>query len=336
MFDKNNSKLNSSIFDLSCNLKDRSYFGDRSFISASFLNGRKLNRSIIADYPKEEELNEDDAYSTNLNRLYISLDETRDLKLTNLDDLSDEDKILKFCKPRKLVKFDDVLRDDPEIVKVAEGSYGEIYKLVENNLILKLIRLTQDLDQILPEIIIGFALNELQKKFNFHNFIKFKRCSFIQDKYPDKFLKAWNDYNEEVKESENDDPSTFDCDDKYILLVLENGGQDLESIEQLEPRTAISIFKQVILSLAIGEYSIDLEHRDLHVGNILIKNTNEQELVYEFDNRKFKVETNGYHVNIIDYTLTRLTKNGVTIYQDLNETPEIFEGKGDIQYDVYR
>lgn len=321
------SRFNRSSFDLSIIEKDKTLFANTSCSSRL---ATKLNRSLISEEIKNNE------FSFNLSRLYTSFSETKNVTLSCFEQLSDQDKILKFCRPKTVSKFANVLDCKKQINKIAEGSFGEIYRL-DANTILKVVKLEDDqLDQVLPEIIVSFTLNELQTKFHFNNFIRLRRCALVRDQYSSTLLNAWTDYNENVKRSENECPSNYDANSLYILLFLEDGGVDLESSTHLEPRVAISIFKQVVLALAIAERTLQFEHRDLHLGNILIKRTDERTLTYRLNDKRYRVETNGVRISIIDYSLTRFTKNGITIYQNLSECPHIFEGKGDIQYECYR
>ena len=55
-----------------------------------------------------------------------------------------------------------------------------------------------------------------------------------------------------------------------------------------------------------------------------------------------QVETGGVITTIIDFSLSRLTKDDVTIYNNLSEDPTLFNAKGkdqpggDYQFDIYR
>lgn len=46
--------------------------------------------------------------------------------------------------------------------------------------------------------------------------------------------------------------------------------------------------------------------RDLHWGNILVKNTKEKHNQFILNGSVHSIETRGVHVNIIDYSLSRL------------------------------
>ena len=84
-------------------------------------------------------------------------------------------------------------------------------------------------------------------------------------RYPDDLLDKWDHYDAE-KGSENDRPdaSLFGLQQKFVVLELKNGGQDLENVTLTNAAQGYAIFQQVAHALAIAEESLKFEHRDLH------------------------------------------------------------------------
>lgn len=70
-----------------------------------------------------------------------------------------------------------------------------------------------------------------------------------------------------------------------------------------------SIVAQVSLSLAAAELAFEMEHRDLHFGNILVRKLHDPQakLRYRVGGRNYSVVTEGYVAAIIDFTLSRVT-----------------------------
>ena len=99
------------------------------------------------------------------------------------------------------------------------------------------------------------------------------------------------------------------------------------------------------LTLAVAENACEFEHRDLHWGNILVKREEStgNRLECTMNDVDICVDTSGVKVTLIDFTLSRLAKDGApgakssVVYYDLSLDPEIFNGpKGDLQADAYR
>lgn len=90
----------------------------------------------------------------------------------------------------------------------------------------------------------------------------------------------------------------------------------------------------------MGESSCELEHRDLHLSNILVQPTSEDHLPFHLHGEEEEpslVASEGLRVTIIDFSLSRtLSKEGDVVFKDLSEDEELFKAEGDIQFDVYR
>uniref|UniRef100_A0A915DJ26 non-specific serine/threonine protein kinase n=1 Tax=Ditylenchus dipsaci TaxID=166011 RepID=A0A915DJ26_9BILA len=122
-----------------------------------------------------------------------------------------------------------------------------------------------------------------------------------------------------------------------MVFALSLGGKDLEAYTIRNEREAFSIFFQVALSLAIAEETLEFEHRDLHIGNVLIAQCRATETIkFIFNNDVINMKSCGATVSIIDFTNSRMQKDGTTIFLDLSKDEELFKGTGDYQFDIYR
>lgn len=82
---------------------------------------------------------------------------------------------------------------------------------------------------------------------------------------------------------------------------------------------------------------MSFEHRDLHWGNILISNCDrEKNVTFVLDGKEIVVPTCGVEACIIDFTLSRITHDGVVVYNDLSHDEELFTAEGDYQFEIYR
>lgn len=258
------------------------------------------------------------------------------------------DKFLALCDPPEIVDFKQVFtRDLMKLMKkIGEGSYAEVLSTIASDgieVVLKLIPFDPHVDfettfaQQLPELMIGSKFSRLREG-NINrtcNFIHMTRACCIQGRFPKKLIKIWNDYDKE-KESENEDPRCYTADHLHLVMFLNNGGRDLESFVFDSAQQSLGIFYQTAFALAAAESEFEFEHRDLHWGNVLVKTTEEISLTYYIAGNPYQVQTGGLMASIIDFTLSRITNDGVTIYDDLGKYSDIFEGQGDLQFDIYR
>ena len=74
----------------------------------------------------------------------------------------------------------------------------------------------------------------------------------------------------------------------------------------------------------------------------MIKETKTSKIEFRLDGDLFEVATEGVETNIIDFSLSRLTSQGITIFSDKTQDPTLFTAKGkdkpggDYQFDIYR
>ena len=154
-------------------------------------------------------------------------------------------------------------------------------------------------------------------------------------------MDLWDKFNE-ARTSENDRPDFFSSDQRYIALEYGNGGKDLEKYVFKNPTQALSIWQQLVHTLAVAEQALNFEHRDLHWGNVLVKETKNVKVDFYLNGDVYEVYTEGVVSNIIDFSLSRLTVGGSTIFSDKTSDPTLFTAKGkdkpggDYQFDIYR
>ena len=100
----------------------------------------------------------------------------------------------------------------------------------------------------------------------------------------------------------------FQSDQYFVVFEFMDGGEDLEHFKFSSMDEALSVLRQVAMSLSVAEISLTFEHRDLHWGNVLIKKTKWKEIHYKLCGKDIYVKSAGVFVSIIDFTLSRLTK----------------------------
>ncbi|TRY81492.1 hypothetical protein DNTS_033320 [Danionella cerebrum] len=135
----------------------------------------------------------------------------------------------------------------------------------------------------------------------------------------------------------------FGDEQMFLILEFEFGGSDLENMNaKLSSMVqAKSVLHQVTAALAVAEQSMCFEHRDLHWGNVLVKSVKEKDKKFILNGTEYSIKTQGVHVNIIDYSLSRLeignvASDGLTVSCDISSDEQLFMGQGDYQFEVYR
>ncbi|CUA67829.1 Serine/threonine-protein kinase haspin [Rhizoctonia solani] len=233
--------------------------------------------------------------------------------------------------------------------KIGEASYSEVFRL--GGVVVKIVPLkmehngwngvdgpcVSEMPDVQKEIAITRAMGEIQE-----GFIKLVKAYVAFGSYPQELLNLWDSYDREFK-SESIRPDSFLTTQLFVLLVLPDGGPDLEHYT-FAPRTswraAAGIFWQVARTLARAESLVCFEHRDLHWGQILVQNvaqkgkTKSSKLQAHSDVMDSH-EHSGVQVTLIDLGLSRMDTHTHRVWFTELE-PEIFEGEGDYQFDVYR
>ncbi|XP_038013550.1 serine/threonine-protein kinase haspin [Motacilla alba alba] len=267
--------------------------------------------------------------------------------------LTDAEKVFGECNQEGPIAFEECipLNKMKDCKKIGEGVFGEVFQIDSERgpVALKIIPIEgtekingeaqKSFGEILPEVIISKELSLLSEGSvnRTVGFISLYSVHCVQGAYPRYLLEAWDKFHKETG-SENDRPDFFGAQQLFMVLEFEFGGQDLERMRSSfsSVASARSILHQVTASLAVAEQELHFEHRDLHWGNVLVRSTELRELQYVLNGETRRIPTAGIHVNIIDYTLSRLDKDGLTVFCDLSTDMELFQGTGDLQFDIYR
>jgi len=261
------------------------------------------------------------------------------------------------------------------ITKIAEASFSEVYRLhlkanlsdfsVHDESVFKVIPLRP------PEITLptdkrkrqaamkrqanmshpSAVSNEvklLHRMSNIPGFTNFRDVRVVQGRPPRMFVEAFKSFNTEQKARKKDvsllpDPTkrtSYAEEQLWAVIEMQDAGSDLEQYIETGQCTSIwkiwDIFWQVTITLAKGEEGAEFEHRDLHLGNICIRE-NSSELPDWDQKRKLNFEN--LETNVIDYTISRarLADDSVA-YHDLAADHSLFEADGTVeyQYDIYR
>ncbi|KAI5740622.1 hypothetical protein M8J76_005597 [Diaphorina citri] len=256
-------------------------------------------------------------------------------------------KILDICQQEDVVSFEDRYPSSAlkNCKKIGEGVYGEVFKL--NNSVIKIMPIEGDQSvngeeqkkfrEIFSEIMVTKETSDLQYRTENSTpcFTELLKCSCVRGRYPDRLVTLWEEFAK-TKKSYNDHPRMFEEDQIFIILELKNGGNDSGDIKYRSPNQTYAMILQVVFSLAVAEVELEFEHRDLHMSNILVLQTDQDESSFTLDDTHYAMKTAGVQVTIIDFTISRCFVGEKICYYDLSQDEELFEGEGDYQFDMYR
>ena len=266
-------------------------------------------------------------------------------------------KLLSLCTSNDIVQFEHVY--DGKVLakssKLGEGAFGEVFAMgtaEREQPVLKVVPVggkvevngfeQTTLEEISSEVLISSYLSGLRSGQDnvCAGFVELRQSFVFRGNYPQKLLELWDQFSSK-KGTENDRPDVFSEDQLYIGLEYGNGGKDLEKFVFKNPDQALCAWNQVAHTLAVAEQSYQFEHRDLHWGNVLIKDTKEKNVFFTINGETFQVESGGVKTHIIDFSLSRLQDQEGIVFKDLSQDPDLFRGQGidkggDYQFDVYR
>nr|XP_022900622.1 uncharacterized protein LOC111413755 [Onthophagus taurus] len=268
-------------------------------------------------------------------------------------DLSAKEIVLKKCEQNEVLDFQECYPESSlkNCHKIAEGLYGEVFLLKKSPKevsVLKVIPIEgsylvngepqKKFAEVLSELTIQSELSSLRddEKNQTETFSRLKKISCVRGQYPPRLIELWELF-QETYGTENDHPNIFEKNQIFIVLELENAGRDLESFVFYNAKQSWSVFKQIVCGLAVAENSLEFEHRDLHWGNVLISFKEPKGCErYLYNGDEILVENKGVKATIIDYTMSRIKKNGICMFNDLKCDLDLFKGEGDYQFEIYR
>lgn len=269
--------------------------------------------------------------------------------------------------PRPFAECIESLVAQGSVVKVGEASYSEVYRITRPLgsakgrpavSVMKVIPLEGDavvpgpaqspVASVAREIRLTSALSPSSS--DGAQFVRLQEAYVVHGAYPQRLLNAWDAFKERDTRSENPRPDVLPSSQRYALLCMDDAGAELEHTSLASWAQRAAVFWQVAYAVARAEASSAFEHRDLHLGNILVARTPTRRTTRSMSGAKATAvpdalpaslwtayEPRAAHVQatIIDYSLSRMTIDGTVHAYDFADTT-LFEGQGDSQYDVYR
>ncbi|KAJ3161702.1 Serine/threonine-protein kinase haspin [Geranomyces michiganensis] len=261
--------------------------------------------------------------------------------------------LLALASQKALVSFDDFFFGSSVEAKIGEATYSSVFSMTYAHrpsvpAALKIIpfHVTSDVDCGSEDIMLADdVVKELwvtQRVGRMEGFVELLGVGVCQGPWPQWLVDIWDAWQEP---SENMHPTDMPSDQLYTLVVMPNQGKDLEHSSSFTTVQCQSIFRQLVCALAAAEEALEFEHRDLHWGNVLVRDVSCQDddgtVSWILDGKQCKVPHYGLRMCVIDYTWSRVRERLEVTFNPL-EDPGLFSGAGkgkrggDLQFDVYR
>ncbi|KAJ5772900.1 hypothetical protein N7457_007796 [Penicillium paradoxum] len=226
-----------------------------------------------------------------------------------------------------------------DVAKLAEGSYGEVYKLhlreeacrpvVSKS---KLARLKSYGDGVFKVVPLRAKSGPGSKKFTsieeivsevkmlkyldpIPGFARFREIHVVQGRFPESFQNAWDHYKKTKDDCMNPNPSNkraYTDTQLWAIVEMDDAGCELEKFAWSSIFQIYDIFWGVAMALARAEEYAMFEHRDLHLGNVCIRSTRDDgcmdpptELDIARQSSSSGFGFSALETTIIDYSLSR-------------------------------
>ena len=177
--------------------------------------------------------------------------------------------------PGNFQHWADELDEHLEVEKIAEASYGEVYKLrakshaagsrsdFTHESVLKVLPLkprvvprTTKTDHMSAVDDVLVEARTLMRMSSIPGFTNLRDIRVMQGQFPKQFIRAWKAYLQNGAESYFPDPSkarAYPKSQLWVVIEMENAGKDLERFPLRSPLQTWDIFWSVALAIAKGE-----------------------------------------------------------------------------------
>ncbi|KAI1426719.1 hypothetical protein F5Y12DRAFT_740865 [Xylaria sp. FL1777] len=311
---------------------------------------RRTRQSVLLDPPENETIKPLTPSSSLPTLLTSEISDEGDSSVSSFQD---------ELKGLQVLSWAEVCPPGDSIVKIAEASYAEVYRVTNERgtSIIKVIRMsspikpqtkTQQKSGLVDEEPHGESdlQGELQISewvADIPGFVVYKERYIVQGKTCRELLATHQAFHKRVKRQDPDrlqfypSPSRYLDDTKFLVVELGDAGTALEDFELATADQLWDIFFHVAIALARAEARIGFEHRDLHEGNLCIREVGEPTPKDERDRAGY-FGFSGLEITILDYGLSRAQADCDVepVAYDLERDLSIFTSDHAAQCRVYR
>ncbi|KAF4986570.1 hypothetical protein FDECE_15886 [Fusarium decemcellulare] len=275
---------------------------------------------------------------------------------TEIDAIEDADQEA----PLRTLTWDDVCPPGDRIEKIAEASYAEVYRVTNDRgtSIIKVIRLPSPIKpQTKAQIRSGLVDEEPHSEDDIQGelqisewladipgFVIYKERYVVQGKTTRQLLETHQSFQKKMKRQDPDraqfypSPSRYLDDTRFLVVELGDAGTALEDWNLTSESQIWDIFLLQAIALARAEDLVMFEHRDLHEGNLCIRQVKKPRAMGPRSEGFFGFS--GLDITILDYGLSRgedlSIDDAEPVAYDLEKDLSIFTSTHAAQCKVYR
>ncbi|KKA30918.1 hypothetical protein TD95_002617 [Thielaviopsis punctulata] len=262
----------------------------------------------------------------------------------------------------RVIGWNDVCLEGDKIEKIAEASYAEVYRVTTQDgiSIIKAIRLESpikpqttmqkrsglvDEQPHLETDLIG-ELRISEWLADIPGFVVYKERYIVKGKAPKALLETHQAFQRKCKRQDSarlqfyPSPSRYLDDTRFLVVELGDAGLALEDFKLKTEDQLWDTFFLVAIALARAEEMVLFEHRDLHEGNVCLRQAHKPKVKEPHVQHKFGFS--GLDITILDYGLSRAEDpdcqpdEEVAVAYDLERDLSIFTSTHAEQCAVYR
>ncbi|CAK7241806.1 MAG: hypothetical protein STHCBS139747_003277 [Sporothrix thermara] len=263
----------------------------------------------------------------------------------------------------RVLTWADMCPPGDRIEKIAEASYAEVYRVTNERgtSIIKAIRLASPIKpQTKAQVRSGLVDEEPHDEEDLRGeltisewladipgFVVYKERYIVRGKAPKDLLETHQTFHRRAKRQDPDrlqfypSPSRYLDDTRFLVIELGDAGRALEDIVLESVWQLWDVFLNVAIALARAEDQINFEHRDLHEGNLCVRQVSQPRTKAADDHSPVVFGYSGLDITILDYGLSRAEdmdddERGEPIAFDLEKDLSLFTSTHADQCKVYR
>lgn len=260
----------------------------------------------------------------------------------------------------RTLTWDEVCPPGDQIIKIAEASYAEVYRVINERgtSIIKTIRLQSPIKaQTKAQVRSGLVDEEPHDDVDVQGelqisewladipgFVVYKERYIVKGKTTRQLLETHQAFQKRMKREDPDraqfypSPSRYLDGTKFLVVELGDAGTALEDWKLTSEHQMWDIFFHEAIALARAEDIAMFEHRDLHEGNLCVKQVTPPRKRGDSDQGFYGYS--GLEITILDYGLSRAEDLSIDfakpVAYDMEKDLGLFTSTHAAQCEVYR